>query len=57
MSEVVYDLFAIRRIYSAFADKVECNCHFPVPGRNCKKQAVDFIVFKKRYLTRVGKTL
>jgi hypothetical protein len=22
-------------LYSAFADKVERNCHFPVPGWNC----------------------
>jgi hypothetical protein len=21
--------------YSTFIDKVECNCHFPAPGRNC----------------------
>jgi hypothetical protein len=21
--------------YSAFTDKVESNCHFPAPGRNC----------------------
>jgi hypothetical protein len=23
------------KLYSAFTDKVECDCHFPAPGWNC----------------------
>jgi hypothetical protein len=46
-------------IYSALTDKVEHNCHFPTPGRNCTNvgRSVDFIVFMERCLIRVGKTL
>jgi hypothetical protein len=28
-------LIVVASMYSAFADKPERNCHFPVPGRNC----------------------
>jgi hypothetical protein len=42
----------------AFTDKVERNCHFPAPGRNCyKRDKGDFIDSDKRYLTRIWKTL
>jgi hypothetical protein len=32
---VVPVLYRVGVLYSAFADKVEHNCHFPASGRNC----------------------
>jgi hypothetical protein len=39
--------------YSAFTDKVERNCHFPAPGRNCYNTGkLILLFFMKQHLYR-----
>jgi hypothetical protein len=55
---IMYEMFLILRLYSAFTDKVQLGCHFPTPGRNCFYAGkLLLMVFTERYTIRIGKTL